>query len=169
MNKQKTQVIIVGAGPTGLSMAAQLLRYHIDFIIIEKNEKTTLLSKAIAVQARTLEIFQELGIAEKALQEGQITTALNLFYRGKRRAGVNISGLGDGLSQFPYALSLEQSKTEKLLIDYLSVNEKAVQWKSEFNHLEQNDAGVTVYYKDSAGQEHQIEAAYLVGCDGASS
>jgi 2-polyprenyl-6-methoxyphenol hydroxylase-like FAD-dependent oxidoreductase len=59
-NIVKTQVIIVGAGPTGLSMAAQLLRYKIDFIIIEKNKKPTHLSKAVVVQARTLEIFGRL-------------------------------------------------------------------------------------------------------------
>ncbi len=169
INILKTQVIIVGAGPSGLSMAVQLLRYDVDFIIIEKNEKTTFLSKALVVQARTLEIFQELGIAEQALKEGKITTALNLFYKGKQRAKVNISGLGEGLSQFPYALSLEQSKTEKLLVDHLSANGKAIQWKCEFTRVEQNENGVKAYYKDGAGEEQQIEAAYLVGCDGASS
>src|SRR5688572_30790206 len=92
----KTQVIIVGAGPTGLSMAAQLLRYKIDFIIIEKNEKITHLSKAVVIQARTLEIFQELGIAEKAIAAGRITTAANLFYKGKQKAAVDLAGLGDG-------------------------------------------------------------------------
>jgi 2-polyprenyl-6-methoxyphenol hydroxylase-like FAD-dependent oxidoreductase len=168
MDKQ-TQVVIVGAGPTGLSMAAQLLRYDIDFLIIEKNEKTTHLSKALVVQARTLEIFQELGLAEKAINEGQITTALNLFYKGKQRAAINIAGLGEGLSPFPYALSLEQSKTEKLLVDHLSANGKKIQWKAEFTHFEQNENGVTVYYKDSAGQEQIIKATYLIGCDGAGS
>jgi 2-polyprenyl-6-methoxyphenol hydroxylase-like FAD-dependent oxidoreductase len=165
----KTQVVIVGAGPTGLSMAAQLLRYDIDFIIIEKNEKTTPLSKALVVQARTLEIFQELGIAEKAVKEGQVTTALNLFYKGKRKANVNISGLGTGISPFPYALSLEQSKTEKLLIDYLAINGKMIQWKSEYSRFEQNENAMTVYYKDSVGQEQKIESGYIVGCDGAAS
>src|SRR4051794_8287755 len=92
----KTQVIIVGAGPTGLSMAVQLLRYDVDFIIIEKNEKTTPLSKALVVQARTLEIFEEIGLAKKAIDEGQITTGLNLFYKGKQKASINLSGLGDG-------------------------------------------------------------------------
>jgi 2-polyprenyl-6-methoxyphenol hydroxylase-like FAD-dependent oxidoreductase len=173
MDKQnnilKTRVIIVGAGPTGLSMAAQLLRYSIDFIIIEKNEKTTSFSKALVVQARTLEIFQELGIAEKAINEGQVTTAMNFFYKGKQKASVNIAGLGNGLSPFPYALSLEQSKTEKLLVDYLSANQKEIRWKSEFIHFEQNENGVTGYYKDSIGQEQKIEAEYLIGCDGASS
>jgi 2-polyprenyl-6-methoxyphenol hydroxylase-like FAD-dependent oxidoreductase len=173
MDKQngilKTQVLIVGAGPTGLSMAAQLLRYEIDFIIIERNERTTPLSKAVVVQARSLEIFQEIGLAEKAIQKGQVTTAMNLFYKGKQKAAVNLSGLGDGLSPFPFALSLEQSKTEELLVDHLSANRTQIQWKCEFTHFEQHDDGVTVYYKDSTGADRKVEAMYLVGCDGASS
>ena len=165
----RTQVVIVGAGPTGLSMAAQLLRHHIDFILLEKNTCTTIFSKAIVVQARTLEIFQELGIADKAIHEGRMTTAMNLFYKGKRRAAVNLAGLGEGLSPFPFALSLEQSKTEKLLVDYLFENGKQIKWNCTLTHFEQDNNGVTVFYKDENGQEQKIEAAYLVGCDGASS
>ncbi len=168
-NTTKTQVIIIGAGPTGLSMAAQLLRYGIDFIIIEKNEQTTHLSKALVVQARTLEIFQELGIAEKAIAIGQVTTAMNLFYKGKQKTAVDIQGLGEGMSQFPFALSLEQSKTEKLLVDHLSENGKKIQWGSAFSHFEQGENGVSAFYTDDKGNEQKIEAQYLVGCDGASS
>src|SRR5580693_892063 len=166
---RKTQVAIVGAGPTGLSMAVQLLRHNIAFIIIEKNEGTTLFSKALAVQARTLEIFDEIGLAQKAINEGKITTALNLFYKGKQKAAIDISGLGEGLSPFPYALSLEQSKTERLLVDHLLAHNQNVEWKSEFTHFEQNENGVTVYYKDSNGDEQKVQALYLIGCDGASS
>ena len=165
----KTQVVIAGAGPTGLSLAAQLLRYNIDFIIIDKNEKPTTLSKALVVQARTLEVLKELGLAEKALQKGKVTTALNLFYRGKQKASINFSGMGKGLSPFPYALSLEQSKTEELFVDYILEHGKNIQWKSEFSHVEQNENGVTVYFKNNAGTEQKIEALYLAGCDGASS
>lgn len=164
----KTQVVIIGAGPTGLHLAVQLLRYSIDFIIIEKNEKTTPFSKALVVQARTLEIFHEIGIAEKAIKQGRITTALNIFYHGKQKASVNIAGLGDGLSFFPFALSLEQSKTETLLVDYLIENGKTIHWKSEFIRFEQNES-MKVYYKDIYGTEQIIEAEYIVGCDGAGS
>src|SRR6202035_1276011 len=104
---------IVGAGPTGLSLAAQLLRYQINFIIIEKNEKPTPFSKALVVQARTLEIFKEIGLSQKAIAEGKITTAMNFFHKGKQKAAVKLAGLGEGLSPFPFALSLEQSKTEQ--------------------------------------------------------
>ncbi|MBI3883460.1 MAG: FAD-dependent monooxygenase [Sphingobacteriales bacterium] len=169
MNTAKTQVVVIGAGPTGLSLAAQLLRYNIDFVIIEKNEKTTLLSKAVVVQARTLEIFNELGIAEKAISEGRLTTGLNAFYKGKKRVGVNLAGLGAGLSKYPFALSLEQSKTEKLLVDYLAENEKAILWKTDFTRFEQNEHEVNTYYRNATGIEQVIKSDYIVGCDGAHS
>ena len=129
---QKTQVVIIGASPTGLSMAAQSLRYNIDFIIIEKNVKTTHLSKAIVIQARTMEIFRELELAEKAIQRGRITTAFNIFHNGKRKAFLDVAGMGDGLSAFPFVLSLEQNKTEQLLVEYLAENGNIVLWNSEF-------------------------------------
>jgi 2-polyprenyl-6-methoxyphenol hydroxylase-like FAD-dependent oxidoreductase len=169
LTNQKTQVVIIGAGPTGLSMAAQLIRHRIDFIIIEKNEKTTHLSKAIAVQARTLEIFQEMEIAEEALKRGQLTTGMNLFSNGKRRASIDLADLGKGLSDFAFALSLEQSKTEQLLAEYLLKNGEQAQWNSELIHFEQSDTGVSVSYKNHDGTMQKIEADYLVGCDGASS
>src|SRR5215203_1030625 len=165
----KTQVVIVGAGPAGLSLATQLFRHNIEFILLEKNGTTTSLSKAIVVQARTLEIFQELGIAEEAIKRGAVTTDMNLYYKGKKRVSVNLSGLGTGLSDFPFALSLEQSETEKLLVEYLLKNKKTIHWKSEFTHFKEHNEGVTAYYKDENGNEHDVVANYLVGCDGAGS
>ncbi|MBO9620361.1 MAG: FAD-dependent monooxygenase [Niabella sp.] len=168
-NHFKTQVLIIGAGPTGLSMATQLLRQNIDFIIIEKNAATTLLSKALAVQARTLEIFRELGLADKAIHTGKIATAMNILSDGIKKTAIPISNLGQGLSPYPYALSLEQSKTERLLADYLRDHNKQIRWNCTVSSIEQTDAGVTVYYKNIAGQECTVEAAYAVGCDGAGS
>ncbi len=164
-----TQVIIVGAGPTGLSMAVQLLRYNIDFVIIEKNEKTTPLSKAVVVQARTLEIFDETGLADKAVKQGRLTTALNMFYNGKRKVAIDLAGLGNGLSPFSFALSLEQSKTEKLLADHIIANGKTIFWQTEVTRLTQTSDSVTAHYNDASGLEHTIQASYLVGADGAGS
>lgn len=168
-NTPTTQVVIVGAGPTGLSMAAQLIRHGIDCIVIEKNAAPTPLSKAVVVQARTLEIFRELGIAGEAIRRGRMTTRIQLYHNGKRRLAVDLSGLGTGLSEFPFALSLEQSKTEKLLLEYLQQHGKDVHWSSELTHFSQDDTGVTVQYKDADGTEHTLTADYLVGCDGAGS
>jgi 2-polyprenyl-6-methoxyphenol hydroxylase-like FAD-dependent oxidoreductase len=63
---RNTDVLIVGAGPTGLTLACQLVRYGIDFVLIEKNAGVTTHSKAIGVQARTLEIYEQLGVADRS-------------------------------------------------------------------------------------------------------
>jgi len=68
----KTDILIVGAGPTGLSLGCQLLRYGIDFIIVEKNESITPYSKAIGVHARTLEIFDQIVWRKKLWREAQL-------------------------------------------------------------------------------------------------
>ena len=167
--QEHTQVFIVGAGPTGLSLAAQFIRHNVDFILIEKNEKPTHLSKAIAVQARTLEIFQELGIVEEAIRRGRVTTGLHLFYKGKEKLSIDLVGLGKGFSDFSFALSLEQSKTEELLAEYLSQHGKHVQWESELLHFEQTGEKVIAHYKDAHGIERKIIADYFIGCDGAGS
>ena len=160
--------MIIGAGPTGLSMAAQLMRYNIDCIILEKNTKTTHLSKAVVIQARTLEIFKQLGLAQKAIDRGRITTAMNIFFNGNKKATLNLAGMGNGLSPFPFVLSLEQSKTETLLAEHLEAQGKSIAWGSEFIRFEQKE-NILVYYKDAAGNEQTIETSYLVGCDGAGS
>lgn len=169
MAVNSTQVVICGAGPTGLSLAAQLLRYNIDFIIVEKNEHITPFSKAIVVQARSLEIFEEIGLAQEAIEAGQLTTGANIFYKGKERAHLDLSGLGEGISPFTFALSLEQCKTEKLLADHLTKNNCQIRWRTQFTRYDEDTHGVSVFYQDASGEEQEIEAQYLIGCDGASS
>jgi 2-polyprenyl-6-methoxyphenol hydroxylase-like FAD-dependent oxidoreductase len=169
MQQQKHTVIIIGAGPTGLALACQLQRYNIDFVILDRNEKTTHLSKAMIVHARTLEIFNEIGLAERAVQTGQRAQRFNMMTRGKLRGQLQLTAFGNGLSQFPFALVLEQSKTEKLMADYLNEKGIAIQWSSEVTHFEDNADGVTVFYKDQSRNEHTIKGSYLIGCDGSSS
>lgn len=168
-NSLHTQVVITGAGPTGLSMAAQLVRYGIDFIIIDKNNGPTTLSKALVVQARSLEIFRELGLAEQAIKTGQVTSRMNLFFNGKRKVSINISGLGKGISHFPFALSLEQSQTEQLLHEYLICRNKTVEWNTELTRIDRDNDCVIANVKKTDGTSQRIIADYLVACDGAGS
>ncbi|MGI8917455.1 MAG: FAD-dependent monooxygenase [Pyrinomonadaceae bacterium] len=81
MTTLKTEVIIVGAGPTGLSLACQLQRFGIDFLIVEKNAGVTEFSKAIGVQARTLEIYEQLGLAQQAIAGGAIAEKVGSIVR----------------------------------------------------------------------------------------
>src|SRR5215470_1413438 len=89
----ETDILIVGAGPTGLSLGCQLLRYGIDFIIVEKNEAITPYSKAIGVHARTLEIFDQIGLAQEAVGRGAIADRARLLIDGEVRGELDFSNI----------------------------------------------------------------------------
>src|SRR5258705_9880722 len=98
----KTDVVIIGAGPTGLSLATQLIRYGVDFVIVEKNEGVTPFSKAIGVQARTLEIYEQIDLAQRAVEQGAIAGKARMVVGGEVRAEIDLSNIGQGLSAYPY-------------------------------------------------------------------
>ncbi len=165
METIKTDILIAGAGPTGLSLACQLVRYGIGFIIVDKKEGITPYSKAIGVQARTLEIFDQMGLASKAVKKGSIAEKVRLIAAGKVRGGFDFSNAGEGLSSFPFVLILEQSKTEQLLYNYLRKHQKNANWKTQLTGFSQTKTGISAQVKTANGIQ-VIEAKYLVGCDG---
>ena len=169
MDTIKTDVIIIGAGPTGLSLACQLVRFGIDFVVVEKNESFTPFSKAIGVQARTLEIYDQLGLAQRAIERGEITDRVRLLEGGEVRGEMHLRNFGKDLSQFPYMLMLEQSKNEELLYEFLLSQNRNVLWKTELESFSQDDSGVSARVKTAKGESQTITGKYLVGCDGASS
>ena len=165
----KTEVIIIGAGPTGLALACQFIRYGIDFVIIDKNESTTPHSKAIGVQARTLEIYEQLGLAEKLVDLGWKAERARMIVGGEVRGEVNLSEIGRGMSAYPYVLMLEQGKHEALLHDFIKSNSHQVRWKTELKEFTQDDTGVRATIATPDGASETIEAKYLIGADGAKS
>lgn len=165
MQAFKTDVLIVGAGPTGLSLACQLIRHGIDFIALDKNPGITAYSKAIGVHARTLEIYEQLGIADKAAAEGTIAKTVHLLANGKVRGSLELSHIGEGMSPYPFLLILEQSKNERLLYDYFQAPGKDVLWQTELTGFSQTDSEVTAQIRGASG-ESVVKARYLVGCDG---
>ncbi len=169
MTTINTDVIIIGAGPTGLSLACQLTRYGIDFVVVEKNESFTRFSKAIGVQARTLEIYDQLGLAQPAIKEGEITEMVRLIEGGEVRGEIPLGDFGKDLSPFPYVLMLEQSKNEELLYKYLRAHGRDVRWNTELENFAQDANGVTAQIKTAGGESQTVVGKYLVGCDGASS
>jgi 2-polyprenyl-6-methoxyphenol hydroxylase-like FAD-dependent oxidoreductase len=165
----KTDVIVVGAGPTGLALTCQLIRYGIDFVIFDAKKGITDLSKAIAVQARTLEIYEQLDLATRAVDTGAIARGVNIVTNGEIRASLDLSDIGKDLSPYPFALLLEQSKNEGLLYDYLQRHDKDVRWQTRLETVSQTSENVTATIKNANGEAQEIQAKYLVGCDGAKS
>jgi 2-polyprenyl-6-methoxyphenol hydroxylase-like FAD-dependent oxidoreductase len=162
----KTDVLIIGAGPTGLSLAGQLVRHGVDFIVVEKNETITPYSKALGVQARTLEIFDQIGLAQEAVSRGTVADRARLIIDGEIRGELDFSNIGMGLSPFPFVLMLEQSKTEQLLYEYLRNHQRDVLWQTELESFAQDAAGVVAQVKTSNDETQTIAAKYVVGCDG---
>jgi 2-polyprenyl-6-methoxyphenol hydroxylase-like FAD-dependent oxidoreductase len=165
----KTQVLIAGAGPTGLMMACQLQRWGVDFIIIDNKETVTENSKALAVQARSVELFRQMGIADEAVKRGSMAKALNMVVRDKVRGHIAFGNIGEGLSPYPFILMLEQSKNEALMNEYIQQHEGKVLWKHELLDFVDGEKGVTANVRNAEGQTISIQAHYMVGADGAKS
>ena len=165
----QTDILIVGAGPTGLALACQLIRFGVDFRIIDKKETTTPYSKAIGVQARTLEIYEQMGLADKLISLGTVAEKIRMFAGGKIRGEAVFGELGKGLSPYPFILLVEQGLHEKLLYEHIRYQGKDVEWQTEFEALSQDENGVTARLKTADGQTETVQATYLVGCDGAKS
>jgi 2-polyprenyl-6-methoxyphenol hydroxylase-like FAD-dependent oxidoreductase len=164
----RKEVMIVGAGPTGLALACQLIRFGIDFVIIDKNETTTPHSKAIGVQARTLEIYEQIGLADPLISLGNIADKATMFAGGRVRGYIPFRDLGKGMSPYPFLLIVEQGRHEKLLHDFITSHERKINWQTELKSFTQNDSCVTAVIQTN-GKSETVEAKYLIACDGAKS
>ncbi|HEX8736926.1 MAG TPA: FAD-dependent monooxygenase [Pyrinomonadaceae bacterium] len=165
----KTEVIIVGAGPTGLALAGQLIRYGVDFVIFDKKETTTPHSKAIGVQARTLEIYEQINLAQDLISKGAIAEKARLVVGGEIRGEIEFGEIGAGMSPYPFVLIVEQGKHETLLYDFIKSHGRDVRWQTELESFSQDEASVKANLKNANGEIETIEAKFLVGCDGAKS
>ena len=115
-----TDVLIVGAGPTGLVLALWLTRLGVRVRIVDKTAEPGTTSRALAVQARTLELYRQIGLADAVVARGRKMTAVNLWETGKQVAHVVFGEWAPDLSPFPYALIYPQDEHERLLIDRLA-------------------------------------------------
>ncbi|MEZ5346376.1 MAG: FAD-dependent monooxygenase [Pyrinomonadaceae bacterium] len=165
----KTDVVIIGAGPTGLSLARQLQRYGIDFVIIDKKDSITPFSKAIGVQARTLEIYEQIDLADKLIEMGTMAETVRLVEGGEVRGKVELGKIGEGMSPYPFLLIVEQSMHEHLLYDSIKAKGNDVRWNTQLTGFSQTEAGVSATVKNADDMTETIDAKFLVGCDGAGS
>jgi len=162
-------VLIVGAGPTGLVLALWLTRLGVAVRIIDKTAEPGTTSRAVAVQARTLELYRQVGLADSVIDAGVQVVGLNLWVRGGKAARVPMARMGEGLSPFPYALTYPQDAHERLLIERLDALGVKVERRTELVRFEQHPEAVRTALQRSDGSEEICEAAYLAGCDGARS
>src|ERR1700677_1283628 len=164
---QNTDVLIVGAGPTGLVLAIWLTRLGVRVRIIDKTAEPGTTSRALAVQARTLEFYSQIGLADAVVERGRKTIAANLWVAGKRAAHAVLGEMGKGLSPFPYALIFPQDEHECLLVERLNEAGVQVERRTELIKFEDDGGRVLAWLKGPDGNQETCEAAYIAGCDGA--
>jgi 2-polyprenyl-6-methoxyphenol hydroxylase-like FAD-dependent oxidoreductase len=164
-----TDVLIVGAGPTGLVLALWLTRLGLRARIIDTTPEPVTTSRAVAVQARTLEFYRQIGIAHAVVERGRKGVAANLWVAGKNVARAVFADMGAGLSPFPYALIFPQDEHERLLIDCLAEAGVQVGRETELLYFEEVGGHVLARLKCPDGTQETCEAAYIAGCDGAHS
>ena len=164
-----TDVLIIGAGPTGLMLANQLGRQGVRASIIDRHAGPALQTRALGVQARTLEIYSHLGIAQRAVELGKRATGADLWAAGRRSARVPLGDIGRELSPYPFLLILGQEDNERLLGETLLSWGMAVQWNTELVGLAQEADRVVARLKQPDGSVREVSAAWVAGCDGAQS
>jgi 2-polyprenyl-6-methoxyphenol hydroxylase-like FAD-dependent oxidoreductase len=162
-------VLIAGAGPTGLVLALWLTKLGINVRIIDKTFEPGTTSRALAVQARTLEFYHQVGIDDAVVAGGVKVSNLNLWVKGRRAARVPLDDTGKGVTPYSFALVFPQDAHERLLIERLAALGVRVERQTELLRFTQSDIGVTATLRRADGSEEVCEAAYLAGCDGASS
>ena len=159
-------VLVVGAGPTGLTMACELLRHGITPRIIDKAPVPTDKSKAFAVHPRTLELLDNMGIVDIFLKEGNECNAFDMYDRGKPLVNAVFDNIE---SKYPFALMIPQSDSEKILYEHLKSYGVEVERELELKKIKQTDDKVTATLKTKYDSDEIVECQYLVGCDGAHS
>ncbi|MGH3770132.1 MAG: FAD-dependent oxidoreductase [Pseudonocardiaceae bacterium] len=156
-------VVVVGAGPTGLALATKLILSGVDVILLDRQAAGANTSRATIVHARTLEALEELQATQHLVAEGQTCTRFTVRTRRRPLLTTRFEALP---TRYPFALLIAQDRTEAILLDRLHELGGQVYRPYVFESMTQDHAGVTVTVTDPTGTTRQIRTRYLVGADG---
>src|ERR1700730_18085836 len=166
---KQSDVLIIGAGPTGLVLALWLTKLGVKVRIIDRTAEPGTTSRALAVQARTLELYRQLDLADAVVAKGHQVPAVNLWVKGEPKARISLAAMGSGLTPYPFLQIFPQDEHERLLIQRLDALGVAVERQTELVHFADREDGVLARLRGPDGGEHDCEASYIAGCDGARS
>ncbi|HSO91652.1 MAG TPA: FAD-dependent monooxygenase [Arthrobacter sp.] len=159
-------VLVVGAGPTGLTAACEALRHGLSVRIIDRKQERSTHSKALVTHARTLEVFQTMGTADAMLARGVPFAALTAHSGSQRQATrIDLVGLPWGDTAYPFWLSVPQDATELVLKEHLNSLGGVVEWGTSLEEIHDGDDHVQALVTRDAGTE-RVSARWLLGCDG---
>jgi 2-polyprenyl-6-methoxyphenol hydroxylase-like FAD-dependent oxidoreductase len=168
-DRKALDVLIVGAGPTGLALAAQLQLFGTRFRIIDRSFDRTRESRALGMQARTLEVLDAVGLGEALAERGSSSTRLVLHFGARVVASVQLGDVGVRDTRFPFILFISQADTERLIVEHLAASGVIVERGVELVRFEQHATHVDCVLRHEDGREEQVRVSALVGCDGAHS
>ena len=169
MRTTETDVLVVGAGPTGLTLACELRRRGIDCRVIDRAAEFHHRSRGKGLQPRSLEVFDDLGIVESALQLGRRDNRLRLYVGGRLTVDVHVPARPPRPGvPYPDLLIIPQWSTEQVLRDRLQELGGGVELGRRLSGLDQDDGGVTATLTVGAdpGTAERVQARYVVACDG---
>jgi len=162
-------VLIIGAGPTGLVLALWLTRLGVKVRIVDKTAEPGTTSRALAVQARTLELYRQLDLADAVVAEGHQVPAVNLWVRGQPKAQISLAAMGSGLTPYPFLQIFPQDEHERLLIQRLEALGVTIERRTELVSFADGENRVLARLRGPDGEERDCETSYIAGCDGARS
>src|SRR6266704_802448 len=149
----QTNVLIIGAGPTGLVLALWLTKLGVKVRIIDKTAEPGTTSRALAVQARTLELYRQLDLTEDVIAGGHRIPAVNLWVKGEAAARVAFESVGSGLTPYPFLHIFPQDQHERLLIERLGAFGVAVERRTELISFVNGENRITARLRGPDDQE----------------
>ena len=164
-----SEVLIIGAGPTGLVLALWLTQLGAKVRIVDKTAEPGTTSRALAVQARTLELYRQLGLTDAVVKRGHRVPAVNLWVKGEPAARLPFERVGSNLTPYPFLHIFPQDQHERLLIERLEALGVSIERRTELVSFTDEAERVFARLRGPEGQEESCEASYIAGCDGARS
>lgn len=162
-------VLIIGAGPVGVTLALELAHQKVSFRIIDKAVERSDKSRAMVVQPRTLELFNRHGQAQSLASRGRVNRGASVVVSNKEAFKISLVGIGADDTEFPYPHGISQAETERFLDECLAGYGTKVERPVTAKSILQDDNGVTTVLEHAEGNEERVRAKYVVGCDGAHS
>src|SRR5215211_6024399 len=160
--RSETDVLVIGAGPTGLTMAAELAARGVACRILDKTPTRSERSRALVVHARSLELLQKMGIADELVARGRRTLKITPFVGGRPAANLELGDIGVDDTPYPFLLFVSQAETERVLEEHLESLGAKVERPVELLSFEGDAEGVSARLRHGDGRQETAHVRYLV-------